>query len=106
MITMPECPYCGKWFKTKRGLEQHITKVHKVNTPFGKALDYSSFDFVGKMRREQERAERRAKRKKDPLALGFGSLFGGSSGTSKKKKSTKKKSSSSKTSKKRSSRKR
>ena len=103
---MPECPYCGKWFKTKRGLEQHITKVHKVNTPFGKALDYSSFDFVGKMRREQERAERRAKRKKDPLALGFGSLFGGPSGTSKKKKSTKKKSSSSKTSKKRSSRKR
>ena len=101
---MPECPYCGKWFKTKRGLEQHITKVHKVNTPFGKTLDYSSFDFVGKMKREQERAEKRAKRKKDPF--GLDSLFGGSSSTSKKKKSTKKKSSSSRTSKKKTSKKR
>jgi uncharacterized C2H2 Zn-finger protein len=26
---MPECPYCGRWFKTKRGLETHIAKVHK-----------------------------------------------------------------------------
>ena len=47
---MPECPYCGKWFKTKKGLEQHITKVHKVDTPFGKALNPASFDFMGKLR--------------------------------------------------------
>ncbi|GAB6134536.1 C2H2-type zinc finger protein [Thermococcus prieurii] len=66
---MPECPYCGKWFKTKKGLQQHITKVHKVDTPFGKVLDPSTFDFMGKMKREEERAKRRRKKKKDPFSL-------------------------------------
>ncbi len=68
-MSMPECPYCGKWFKTKRGLEQHITKVHKVDTPFGKALDPSTFDFMGKLKREEERAKKRRKKKKDPFSL-------------------------------------
>ena len=27
---MPECPYCGKWFKTKKGLNVHISKMHAL----------------------------------------------------------------------------
>ena len=91
---MPECPYCGKWFKTKRGLEQHITKVHKVDTPFGKALNPGSFDFTGKLKREEERAKRRQQRKGSSggFGLGVGDLFGSSKkkSSSKKKKSSKK----------------
>jgi uncharacterized C2H2 Zn-finger protein len=89
---VPECPYCGKWFKTKRGLEQHITKVHKIDTPFGKALNPASFDFMGKLKREEERAKRRQQRKKSSggFGLGFGDLFGSSSGSKKKSKKKKK----------------
>lgn len=54
---MPECPYCGKVFKTEKGLRQHITKVHKEKTEFGQVLDPSTIDIEGKL-------ERRAKRKK------------------------------------------
>jgi len=61
---MPECPYCGKWFKTKRGLQQHIAKVHKEKTPFGDILDPTTFDPIEKMEREAKRASRRKKKKR------------------------------------------
>jgi len=25
---MPTCPYCGRYFRTKRGLKQHIYRSH------------------------------------------------------------------------------
>lgn len=60
---MPECPYCGRWFKTKRGLQQHIAKSHSVKTPFGgRMIDPSTIDIWGKMEREAERARRRKKK--------------------------------------------
>jgi hypothetical protein len=62
---MPECQYCGKWFRTKRGLKQHITKAHTTEIPFsGRVLDPTTFDFLGAMER---REERRKRRKKGPL---------------------------------------
>ncbi|WP_099209186.1 hypothetical protein [Thermococcus henrietii] len=99
---MPECPYCGKWFKTKKGLQQHITKVHKVDTPFGKALDYSTFDFMGKLKREEERAKRRQKKSGSGFGLDLSGLFGqsGSKKSSSRKKSGKKSSGSKRRSKK------
>ena len=60
---MPECPYCGRWFKTKRGLQQHIAKSHSVKMPFGgRMIDPSTIDIFGKMERESKRASRRKKK--------------------------------------------
>jgi len=55
---MPECPYCGRWFRTKRGLNQHITKVHKDE--FG-GINPLTVDPIGVIER---RNKRRARRKK------------------------------------------
>ena len=38
---MPECIYCGRKFRTRRGLQQHIRRAHGINDPFerfGKSL--------------------------------------------------------------------
>jgi len=60
---MPECPYCGRWFKTKRGLQQHIAKSHSMKMPFGgRMIDPSTIDPIGKMERRAERAKRRKKK--------------------------------------------
>ncbi|AEY69075.1 zinc-finger domain protein [Thermococcus prieurii virus 1] len=66
---MPECPYCGKWFKTKKGLQQHITKVHKVDTPFGKVLDPSTFDFMGKRRGKGRELEKEDEKERPVQSL-------------------------------------
>ncbi|AAB90067.1 MULTISPECIES: C2H2-type zinc finger protein [Archaeoglobus] len=61
---MPECPYCGRWFKTKRGLNQHIAKSHETKFGGVRVLDPTTIDPLGAAER---RAERKKKRKK-----GFG----------------------------------
>ncbi len=67
---MPECPYCGKWFRSKKGLQQHITKTHKTTNMFGeKVIDPCSVDPIGKIERRAERAQKKKKKK--------GGLFGG-----------------------------
>ncbi|NJE79577.1 C2H2-type zinc finger protein [Thermococcus sp. GR4] len=103
---MPECPYCGKWFRTKKGLQQHITKTHYVKLPGGgKMIDPTTIDILGKMEREAERAKRRQQRKKSSggfdIDIGLPDILGGSS--TKKKSRSKKRSSSKKSSSKKSS---
>jgi len=59
---MPECPYCGRWFRSKKGLKIHITKAHTYESVGGiRMLDVSSFDFLGAMERRRKRAMRRRK---------------------------------------------
>ncbi len=53
---MPECQYCGKWFRSKKGLNSHITKAHTTKNVFGgRSVDITSFDPLGKMERRQKR---------------------------------------------------
>ena len=54
---MPECPHCGRWFKTKGGLKQHISRSHTVNVLGTKILDPSTIDPIGKMERREEEKE-------------------------------------------------
>ncbi len=57
---MPECPYCGKWYKTKAGLKQHITKSHTSKLPFGdRIIDPMTFDPLGRIERKAKRTKRR-----------------------------------------------
>ncbi|RLI84806.1 MAG: hypothetical protein DRO98_08185 [Archaeoglobales archaeon] len=56
---MPECPHCGKWFRSNKGLKQHITKVHTVDTPLGRVFDPSTIDPIEAMERRAKRAKRR-----------------------------------------------
>ena len=60
---MPECPYCGRWFKTKRGLKQHISKSHMMDMGFTKVLDLGSIDPLGAAERRAERQRKRKKKK-------------------------------------------
>ena len=59
---MPECPYCGKWFRTKRGLKQHITKSHTFEFAGGRVFDVTTVDIFGAMERREERKRGRKKR--------------------------------------------
>lgn len=61
---MPECPYCGRWFKTKRGLKQHIAKSHEVDFGGVRVLDPMTIDPFGAAERRAERARKRRKKKK------------------------------------------
>jgi hypothetical protein len=58
---MPECPYCGRWFRSKKGLSQHIGKIHKDS--FGN-INPLTFDPIGSIKRREERSRKRRKRKK------------------------------------------
>lgn len=59
---MPECKYCGKWFKSNKGLKLHITKMHTSKSIFGgRSIDPLTIDPIGAM---EERERRRQKRKK------------------------------------------
>ena len=61
---MPKCPYCGRWFRTRRGLRTHIGKVHMVDDVFGgRVLDPSTVDPWGYAEREMERAKKRRRKK-------------------------------------------
>ena len=64
---MPKCPYCGRWFKTKRGLKQHITKSH--TDCFG-VIDPGTIDPFGTARK------RKKSRKKKGKSGGVLGLFG------------------------------
>ena len=44
---MPECPYFGEWFRSNKGLKQHIAKTHEVKFLGGKILDFSTVDQLG-----------------------------------------------------------
>lgn len=57
---MPECPHCRKWFRTKKGLKQHITKAHTTEVFGERILDPTTFDPLGAIER---RAKRKRKRK-------------------------------------------
>ena len=59
MITIPECPYCGKWYRSNKSLKQHITKTHTMDTPMGRVVNPVTFDFVGGFIRKVERRKRR-----------------------------------------------
>ena len=61
---MPECPYCGKWFRSNKGLKQHIAKSHTSHGPLGRVLNPMTFDFLGAVER---RIKRKQRRKKDQL---------------------------------------
>jgi len=41
---MPECPYCGRWFKTERGLNQHIAKSHESRIGDIRFIDPTTID--------------------------------------------------------------
>ena len=59
---MPDCKYCGKWFRSNKGLNQHITKMHTSESIFGgRSIDIMKIDPIGAM---EERERRRQKRKK------------------------------------------
>ena len=60
---MPECPYCGKWFKTKRGLKQHIAKVHTTKVGEVRVVNPLTVDPLGAIERKMERARKRKKKK-------------------------------------------
>jgi len=65
---MPKCPYCGRWFRTKRGLKIHIGKVHMTRGVFGERVpDILSIDPLGILDREMKRMRRRARRKRRVL---------------------------------------
>ena len=59
---MPECPYCGRWFRTKKGLNQHISRAHTTDIGGEKMLNPLTFDIFGAMERRKERRKRRARR--------------------------------------------
>lgn len=62
---MPECPYCGKWYRSNKALKQHITKAHTSRDFLGgRFLDPFKTDSLGAVQRRMERAARRMKRKK------------------------------------------
>lgn len=53
---MPECRYCGKWYKSNKGLNLHITKMHTSEGPFGnRIVDIGTIDPIGAM---EERGRR------------------------------------------------
>ena len=56
---MPECPYCGRWFRSKKGLKVHITKAHTSIILGERILDPTKFDILGALER---RAKRRYKK--------------------------------------------
>jgi len=59
---MPDCKYCGKWFRSNKGLNLHITKMHTSESIFGnKIIDPFKVDPIGAM---EEREKRRKKRMK------------------------------------------
>ncbi len=61
---MPECPYCGRWFRSKKGLRIHIARKHTYKLPTGeRVLDPFSFDILGAIERREERRRRRLKRR-------------------------------------------
>ncbi|HIE30818.1 MAG TPA: hypothetical protein EYP67_00330 [Methanosarcinales archaeon] len=56
---MPECRYCGKWFRSNKGLKQHITKMHTDKTIFGdRYIDPSTIDPLGAMKEREKRRKR------------------------------------------------
>ncbi len=57
---MPECPYCGKWFRSNKALKQHITKAHTVKTGMGtRMLAIGTVEPFGAMERRAKRRKRR-----------------------------------------------
>lgn len=62
VLGLPECPYCGRWFRTKRGLKTHIAKVHMVDDGFGgRVLNPFSIDLLGAAERRMKRKRKRRK---------------------------------------------
>jgi uncharacterized C2H2 Zn-finger protein len=56
---MPECRYCGKWFRSNKGLKTHITKSHTSRTGIGgRMINPMTIDPLGKMERRQKRRRR------------------------------------------------
>lgn len=58
---MPECPYFGEWFRSNKGLKQHVAKIHEISFAGEKMLNPLTLDPLGAM---EKRAERRRRRKK------------------------------------------
>ncbi|RLG83113.1 MAG: hypothetical protein DRO40_05770 [Thermoprotei archaeon] len=60
---MPTCPYCGKFFRTKRGLKQHIYRSHpfaietmeKDARKFWSSVDKATRDLFGSRKRRKKR---------------------------------------------------
>ncbi len=60
---VPTCPYCGKYFKTKRGLKQHIYRSHpyaietieKDARKFQESVRKSARKLLGKNRRRRRK---------------------------------------------------
>ena len=56
---MPECKYCGKWYRSNKSLKIHITKTHTSKTGIGgRIVNPMSIDPLGKMQRRQRRRSR------------------------------------------------
>ena len=64
---MPRCPYCNRWFRTKRGLKQHITKSHTSDVMGIRILDPFTFDFPEPDFLEPRKKKRTRRRKKRSL---------------------------------------
>ena len=59
---MPECPHCGKWYRSNKGLKTHITKSHTSRGPLGgRMINPMSIDPYGKMQRRADRNRRKKK---------------------------------------------
>ncbi len=60
---MPECQYCGRWFKSKKALRLHIIKTHTTIGLLGeKTFNPFSIDILGIARRREERVRRKIKK--------------------------------------------
>jgi len=59
---MPECPYSGKWFRSKKGLKVHISWAHTTTIADRRILDPSTIDPLGTIRRREKRRARRRKK--------------------------------------------
>jgi len=52
---MPECPYCGKWFRGNTHLKQHIIKVHTTKGVLGeRTLNPFSIDVLAQLREDEK----------------------------------------------------
>lgn len=59
---MPECPHCGKWYRSNKGLKTHITKSHTyIGSLGGKMFNPLSIDMIGKIQRRTDRNKRKKK---------------------------------------------
>jgi len=62
---VPRCPYCGRWFRTRRGLNVHISKSHSLAKAIDEAIEGMLSIPGTKSRPKKRKRSRRRKRKSE-----------------------------------------